>query len=501
MASLTSNRASRGLALLAALLALSVYLRTLAPTITWKHDGADSGDLASAAFTFGIPHPPGYPLFTPLAGLFAHLPAFEPASGIGLMVALAAAAAVYVLARAGCGLLSPFRSIPATVILPPVAALGFAFAPAIWSKATIVEVYTLNLLFASIVLWAIVSDHPRRVPIAALAFGLGLAHHLTIALLLPGALVALSPGRRDLKWLPLLVAPLLFYLYLPLRARADPPVNWGDPRSLDGFLWVVTAGPYRGYLLAEGASDVVARIAYTARLLFEQFTAPGIAVALWGMARLFDARRRLWGGLALAALALTFYSIAYAAKDSFEYLIPVYAIVLLWLVYGAADVMSQFARPAVQYVLAGLVLLLPVFNLLAHFPAMDLSSDREAFNYAEQAIGSAPSGAVLFADGDQAVFALTYYRYVSEAGRSNVLILSPTLLDLDWYYLEQARRLPDLALPAATALSGGVKREEEIAKAAFAAGRPVCFDRSSPLLSEFDYDPEGSLQCAISTGE
>src|SRR3989344_7246069 len=34
--------------------------------------GGDSGELVSAAYTFGIPHPPGYPLYTLLSALLSY---------------------------------------------------------------------------------------------------------------------------------------------------------------------------------------------------------------------------------------------------------------------------------------------------------------------------------------------------------------------------------------------------------------------------------------------
>lgn len=51
-----------------ALLTLHVY--TLAPTVTFE----DSGELIAAAAHLGIPHQPGYPLWTLLSHLFTWLP-------------------------------------------------------------------------------------------------------------------------------------------------------------------------------------------------------------------------------------------------------------------------------------------------------------------------------------------------------------------------------------------------------------------------------------------
>ena len=69
---------------------LLVYLLTLAPTITWAHDGADGGDLITAAYTLGVPHPPGYPVYCLLGHLFAHLPLRDVAWRLNLMSAVGA---------------------------------------------------------------------------------------------------------------------------------------------------------------------------------------------------------------------------------------------------------------------------------------------------------------------------------------------------------------------------------------------------------------------------
>nr|HQV32231.1 DUF2723 domain-containing protein [Calditrichia bacterium] len=51
-------------------IALLVYGATLAPTVTFE----DSGELIAAAWTLGVPHQPGYPLFTLLGNTFSKLP-------------------------------------------------------------------------------------------------------------------------------------------------------------------------------------------------------------------------------------------------------------------------------------------------------------------------------------------------------------------------------------------------------------------------------------------
>ena len=69
----TSDPQTRVAAVAVGVLALALYLVTLAPGITWAHQGADGGELLAAAVTRGVPHPPGYPLYTILLGAWLTL--------------------------------------------------------------------------------------------------------------------------------------------------------------------------------------------------------------------------------------------------------------------------------------------------------------------------------------------------------------------------------------------------------------------------------------------
>src|ERR1017187_9017147 len=55
--------------LLSFLVTFIVYVLTLAPSISFE----DSGELITAAYSLGIPHEPGYPLFTLFGKLFTIL--------------------------------------------------------------------------------------------------------------------------------------------------------------------------------------------------------------------------------------------------------------------------------------------------------------------------------------------------------------------------------------------------------------------------------------------
>jgi len=184
------------LALLTALVAFALYLRTLAPGLL----GGDSGEFQFAAWLGGYVHPTGYPLYLMLGWLWTHLlPLRDPAWRMNLLSALSGSAAVglvYLLALR----VEKATSIvhrPSSIVIPRAvsvfAALTFAVTPTFWSQAVVTEVYALNALFVAAVLLAAVTwartRSRRDLYITAAIYGLSLAHHRTMLLLAPAILI------------------------------------------------------------------------------------------------------------------------------------------------------------------------------------------------------------------------------------------------------------------------------------------------------------------------
>ncbi len=242
-------------------LAFLVYLRTLWPSISW----GDSPELVAAAHTLGVPHPTGYPLYMLIGRLaIAIFPWGDPAYRMNLLSALFSALAIGVLHRLAFRLTgSPFAAW--------AGALALALAPLFWSQATIAEVYPLAILLQMLLLdqffaWD-QTGRPRHLHLAAALTGVNLAHHLSVGLLAPGLIVlALTSqhARDGLRRLPALVGlmllPLLSYAYLPIRAAADPWLNWEDIRTPQRFVYHVTGRFYAEMALKAPASAVQERL-------------------------------------------------------------------------------------------------------------------------------------------------------------------------------------------------------------------------------------------------
>src|SRR6266542_676037 len=185
--------------------ALLLYLLTLAPTTQFW----DTSEYIAAAYSLGIPHPPGNPLFVLMAHVWGLIPLV---SGYAERVILFAALTSAV--SAGCWFLVGERWLRSFVparwprrLAALAGAIVSATAFTVWNQSVVNEkVYTLSLLSIALILWLIVrgDDQPageRSVEwsqfivftsVWALLLSLGLEHWEFIAIagvLCAGALV------------------------------------------------------------------------------------------------------------------------------------------------------------------------------------------------------------------------------------------------------------------------------------------------------------------------
>ncbi|MDB6126102.1 MAG: hypothetical protein JWQ71_5095 [Pedosphaera sp.] len=308
-----------------ALLVFIGYMLTLSPDLTLE----DSGELATGSMYAGVPHPPGYPLWTIFTWVFTKI---LPFGNIAYRVSIATAFS----AAIACGLLALIVSRGSSMMIESindfkginrrtenaicmvsgfVAGTLLAFNGYMWSQSVIVEVYPFSVLslmgVVCLLLRWIYAPHQRRyVYWAWFLFGVCFTNHQTLIVAAMGIEVAIAfaqpkLGRDLLLWnslaylvgcivlwshalgtfepnqmvliiyhivgvgsiigcawlslatkkigteaLPALIMLLLwlagaaFYLYMPLASMSNPPMNWGYPRTLEGFIHALTRGQY-----------------------------------------------------------------------------------------------------------------------------------------------------------------------------------------------------------------------------------------------------------------
>ena len=231
------------------LAALGLYGATLARTV----GPGDAGEFAVVMTRWGVAHASGYPLLTLLGNLFARLLPFGEAALLpNLLSALASAIAVVFVARTTARLTG--REAAGIV-----AGLSIATSRAYWEYSLVAEVFGLNNLLASALIYLLVrfgdsvkaaTPEWKLLPWTALCLSGAVTHHQTLALVGVPVLVALlaeTPKllrhgadpralRRSIGVSILVgILGLIVLAYLPLAAAASPALNWDDPRDWEGF--------------------------------------------------------------------------------------------------------------------------------------------------------------------------------------------------------------------------------------------------------------------------
>ncbi len=180
------------------LIAFGVFFYCMSPEVTLQ----DSGELVTGAFHFGVPHPPGYPLWTFLGWVWRHLiPLGNPAWRICLMSVLTGALVVGVMTLLMTrSILMLLRSVTwgdaldektkhwIALFVGASASLLFGFNRGVWLWACVPEMRVLNVFMFTLTActffaWTM---RPQRVGFlyaTILVYALGITNHQTIAVM------------------------------------------------------------------------------------------------------------------------------------------------------------------------------------------------------------------------------------------------------------------------------------------------------------------------------
>lgn len=410
--------------ILLAVITCVIYLFTLCPTIYV----GDSGELVAASWTFGIPHSPGYPLFTFLGYFFAHAPVGDnPALRMNFMTALFGILSVLSLYWLTIKLTKEY-------VLSFFASLIFAFGLINWSQCVTTEVYSLNNLVVCLTLLMIVtaSESGRRQHLYTAAFLAGCAFttHQTSLLILPAAIwflvkTKLLPlkGNRSI-WIYTFLfyfLGLCLYLYLPIASSRHPLMNWGNPSNPDNFIKAVftpvSNQANNGYFYDH--------LVHFFKIYFNELTWIGALLSFTGIG--YALSHKSPHSLKFLSLTLLTYVIFFLAtlKPSYEslnkldvYYLPVFMIGVLFIPEGVLFIIDSAekirARTGKQFLmsLAGLILAMCMFwNVAGNFNENNRRGNYFAENYGKLLLDSCDENSILMCNFDD-LFILFYQQHV-----------------------------------------------------------------------------------------
>ena len=356
----------------------AVYLFTLAPEQTLE----DSGELCTASYYAGIPHPPGYPFWSVYSWFWTVI---VPFGNVAWRVEVGQSFA----AAMGCGLLAMMVSRGSSMLIEGleeikgipqrwenaicfasgvVAGTLLGFDVYMWSESVVINrisvfgVPWLIGVMLCLMRWIYAPQQRRYLYLAMFLYGLCATIHQTLLLSAMGVEVAialalmrlgrdlfltnsliyiiglllLSTGKvpalnnmtsieiflfhtvgigsivaggwlamktkqifsewKSVVWMGVLwAAGVSVYFYEPLSGMTDPPMQWGYPRTVEGFFHALSRGQYEssaGINIFHDPSRFVFQLGYLAQGLAESFSWVYVFVGLIPLLFLLKMQRR-----------------------------------------------------------------------------------------------------------------------------------------------------------------------------------------------------------------
>ena len=485
-----------GVGVLVSIISLTIYILTLAPTVTF----IDSGELAAVCSTLGIAHPTGYPVYTLIGRLFLLFPfSSNKVFQLNFLSALFAALTVLAIYNVTSHLqrnrgkenqedVRQYAMVPFTLLTAGATALLLGFSKTFWSQALITEVYSLHAFFVSLIIMCVVTvaknpseyhDEKRSVRFYALGaylFGLGMANHMTIIVLAPACVYLLIAregiGNFLIKvikiLLPCFLLGLSSYLFLPIRSAAQPSLDWGNPETIGNFFRHLSGKQYQVWMFS--SFDIALKqCGIFFKTLPAQFSPFYIPLAFLGLWKLYRKNKRILWFTVIVFIFDLLYSINYDIHDIESYFLPCFIVTAIWIGMGfvqIGDVLTSKSR-VYQYALGGLTLLSPIVPLLSHYTDVDRHGDYFVHDYAHNLLKGVDHNSIIISrQWDFFCSPFYYFQYV-EGVRPDVVLIEQELLRRSWYYPQLKRQYPWLIQSSQEEVSGFLNELEK-----FERGQP-----------------------------
>lgn len=430
------------------LLVFVLYLKTLAPTVLYLNDPKllDAVMLQMQVSVLGITHPTGYPTYLMLTHLFTYLPFGDPAYRVNLGSAIYAGLAVIVVYAGGL-------MLSRRVVAAAAGALVFGLGAALWSQAVIAEVYTLNALLVSVTIVVLLIwreyRQDRYLLLSAFLVGLCLTNHLTSGLLLPASLlfVALVDWRRlvdirlVLKGAGLFLLGLTPYLYLPVRAAMDPPMDANNPTNFERFWYVISGGNLTGTFFSFGPFELPGRIVFYWEHLLDNTNLLVAIIAVTGAVTMLLKDRAVGIFLAFLFFGWLFHAVENDIPDVNLYFIPTYLVLSLWAAAGIGALFEEVealitgfpraAKGAILVALSAMVLVLPLLGVRETYAQDDMSGVYQGRKEIEAVADNAAPNATILQHRSS-----MWYMVLVEKRRRDLTIVDPFFHNLEVSYAD-----------------------------------------------------------------
>ena len=490
---------------------LGVYLYTIAPTVSFW----DTGEFIASSHILGVPHPPGTPFFVLLGRIFdIIIPFREVAKRINFLSTLSTAIAGGFLYLVILRVIQRFREnrgkrLPlSTHLISVFAAVGAGFSYSVWDSSVETEVYATSILILILCLWLTRHWDEHRgergdnnfllllIYLIFLSFGV----HLLPLLLIPGILVfIIMTDAKVLKnpkligmAIVLVVIGVSTYLYLIVRAHANPPINEVNPTTASELMDVILRRQYGPMKMLPRKTQIRTQLALLPaffeqiKVFFKYFswqffpypreitssvllrwlsifgTYVYLLIGLWGMFVHFQKSRKTFWLFFILYILLSFGLVVYLnlkfspsdpnpahqereVRERDYFWTPAFFLFMFYVSIGLYWIYEWVKKKSPKsgwslLVLAGFIGILPaVSNIKSH---VNRRGNWIAHDYAYNLLLSPRPYSVLFTYGDNDTFPVWFLQYVKgfrtfdPENKKGIQLANFSLMNTQWYIKE-----------------------------------------------------------------
>ncbi len=410
------------LIILSILLLGCIYYITLTPGLSPE----DSGEIATAVYSLGIPHPPGYPLYIIASKLFTFIPFKTIIFRTNLFSLFSAILCCLVLIKI-------IYKISSNFYVALVSGFILGFSRTFWSQAIVTEVYTFNLFIVSLFLLYSIEALNNIKYVQFIAFLTGLlivSHYSNFLIILPVWLVLFLKYRTkifEIKNILWGIFPLTLFLVLLIRSKSEPLIDWGNPENFHNFVIHILRLSFGSMISRAPRSfyNFLQQLKMFLKMCTMQIgLIPGLivlAIALRGIKILSKTKKILFILLLISTSIGTILILNFKTDEESFYINRVFFLQFYLMLIIVASV--GFSRLKKLGIL--ILCILALIAGLSNYEYNNRSDDNFTLQYNRNLLKSASLNSVIFVAKDFATFPLLYLNKVE--------YIRPDIKFYDWF--------------------------------------------------------------------
>ena len=431
--------------------AFVIYFFTASRTVSF----IDAGELATVSLTLGIAHPTGYPLFTILGNLWSKLPlGISKIFQLNLLSSLLCSLSLFFFFKFLIFIFkNNFKVKNETILIfsATISTLLLAFSETFWQQSIIIEVYSLHILFISILLFQFVKFISTKKLHDGILFafflGLSFANHLTTILFAPAFLFLFfktfgfnkNSFQKILWFIIPFVIGLSVYVYLPLQAKNSPTYNWGNPIDWEKFLRHTSGKQYRGWFFSS-IETMKIQLKYFFSDLLKEFSYVSIPIVFIGVFQLLKKSKSIFIFVLLLFLFCIFYSSNYDIHDIDSYFLLAYFSIAILFFFGTQFLLEK-NYSNLKIAIFSVIGIVPLF---ANYLNVDESKNFAAEDYTKNIFSSVEKNAIIISYQWDFFVSPSYYFQEIENLRKDVIVIDKELLRRSWYFNYLKKKYPEV---------------------------------------------------------